>query len=361
MIPSVRRAWNHHLQITVALTETGSAHSFRLRSAWLGGVLLFAFSGWLALVLAGDLAGARLTATLTGNTEVKYYLDMIAELRAERDADKQQLTTIAEQLGVLQARLDRFDALGNKLKAEGTLLPEDLGNAPLEGKGSGKGGKEGQGGPLNRAPKTLMTLVELQKKVAGLESEADLAEVALETSLAMAIRKALGPIQGGGIPYLWPLMTVSYRLSSPFGWRDDPVHRRRAWHAGMDMADAQGNPVVAAADGVVSFVGWRAGYGNLVVVEHEQGFSTRYGHLQKGVARVGQRVNAGDLIALLGNTGRSTGAHLHFEVRKNEQALNPFPFIRESRAEVFQQARNGRGKELLAQYRQSLQKGTARR
>jgi murein DD-endopeptidase MepM/ murein hydrolase activator NlpD len=311
-------------------------------------------------VLAGDLAGARLTATLTGNTEVKYYLDMIAELRAERDADKQQLTTIAKQLGVLQARIDRFDALGNKLKAEGTLLPEDLGDEPMEGKG-GKGGKDGQGGPLNRAPKTLMTLVELQKKAAGLESEADLAEVALETSLAMAIRKALGPIQGGGIPYLWPLMTISYRLSSPFGWREDPVHGKRAWHAGMDLADAQGNPVVAAADGVVSFVGWRAGYGNLVVIEHEQGFSTRYGHLQKGVAKVGQRVNAGDLIALLGNTGRSTGAHLHFEVRKNDQALNPFPFIRESRADVFQQARNGRGKELLAQYRQGLQKGTARR
>ena len=360
MIPFVRRAWNHHLQITVALTETASARSFRLRSAWLGGVLLFAFSGWLALVLAGDLAGARLTATLTGNTEVKYYLDMIAELRAERDADKQQLTTIAEQLGVLQARIDRFDALGNKLKAEGTLLPEDLGDEPMEGKG-GKGGKDGQGGPLNRAPKTLMTLVELQKKAAGLESEADLAEVALETSLAMAIRKALGPIQGGGIPYLWPLMTISYRLSSPFGWREDPVHGKRAWHAGMDLADAQGNPVVAAADGVVSFVGWRAGYGNLVVIEHEQGFSTRYGHLQKGVAKVGHRVNAGDLIALLGNTGRSTGAHLHFEVRKNDQALNPFPFIRESRADVFQQARNGRGKELLAQYRQGLQKGTARR
>ena len=360
MIPFVRRAWNHHLQITVALTETASARSFRLRSAWLGGVLLFAFSGWLALVLAGDLAGARLTATLTGNTEVKYYLDMIAELRAERDADKQQLTTIAKQLGVLQARIDRFDALGNKLKAEGTLLPEDLGDEPMEGKG-GKGGKDGQGGPLNRAPKTLMTLVELQKKAAGLESEADLAEVALETSLAMAIRKALGPIQGGGIPYLWPLMTITYRLSSPFGWREDPVHGQRAWHAGMDLADAQGNPVVAAADGVVSFVGWRAGYGNLVVIEHEQGFSTRYGHLQKGVAKVGQRVNAGDLIALLGNTGRSTGAHLHFEVRKNDQALNPFPFIRESRADVFQQARNGRGKELLAQYRQGLQKGTARR
>jgi murein DD-endopeptidase MepM/ murein hydrolase activator NlpD len=361
MIPFVRRVWNHHLQLTVALTETGSAHSFSLRSAWLGGVLLFALSGWLALVLAGDLAGARLTATLTGNSEVKYYLDIIAELRAERDADKQQLTTIAEQLGVLQARLDRFDALGNKLKAEGTLLPEDLGDEPIEGKGGTKASKAGQGGPLNRAPKTLMTLVELQKKAAGLESEADLAEVALETSLAMAVRKALGPVQGGGIPYLWPLMSVSYRLSSPFGWREDPVHGKRAWHAGMDMADAQGNAVVAAADGVVSFVGWRAGYGNLVVVEHEQDFSTRYGHLQKGVAKVGQRVNAGDLIALLGNTGRSTGAHLHFEVRKNDQALNPFPFIRESRSEVFQQARNGRGQELLTQYRQSLQKASARR
>jgi len=150
--------------------------------------------------------------------------------------------------------------------------------------------------------------------------------------------------------FSYPL--TGYILSQNFWWG----------HPGLDMAINSGTPIRAADNGYVQFSGWSTvGYGNLVVIEHEQGFSTRYGHLQKGVAKVGQRVNAGDLIALLGNTGRSTGAHLHFEVRKNDQALNPFPFIRESRADVFQQARNGRGKDLLAQYRQGLQKGTARR
>lgn len=346
MIPQFRQWMNHRLTLTVAFTDTGGMHTMRIRSAWLVCGVLFAVSGWLGMVLAGDFAGARLTATLTGNTEVKYYLDMIAELRSQRDAEREQMRTIAQQLGVLQARLDRFDALGNKLKAEGTII--DVSGTDLEGE---EGITDGRGGPEVPPPAVIPSMEVIRQQVTSVTDRADFAEIALETSLALAIRSSLGTSSGGGIPYLWPVITDTYRLSSPFGWRSDPFRKTRKWHGGMDIADGMGAPITAAADGVVTFVGWRMGYGNLVEIKHENGFTTRYGHLSKGTVKEGQRVNAGDLVALMGSTGRSTGPHLHFEVRKDDNALNPLAFIKDTRDDVLREARAGRGKELLSQYR----------
>jgi murein DD-endopeptidase MepM/ murein hydrolase activator NlpD len=338
MWQNLRQWLNHTLLVSVALTETGGVHTLRLRTAWLVFGFLFAMSGWLGVGLAGDYAAARLKAHLTGNTEVAYYLDVITQLKAERDAQKQQVRMIAQQMGILQARLDRFDALGAKLRSEGTLLSE----APATpGQDNGRGGPEyDTGGPIP-------TIADVQKQLGLLNTHADDAEIALETSLAMAIRKALGPTNEG-LPYLWPLMMAKFRYSSGFGWRVDPFKNTKAWHAGMDLATPVGSPVTAAGDGVVTYAGWRFGYGFLVEVKHAQGFSTRYGHLSKPIAHEGQRVNAGDLIALSGNTGRSTGAHLHFEVRRNNIALNPVPFVKDTRDQVLAQAKRGRGQQLLA-------------
>jgi murein DD-endopeptidase MepM/ murein hydrolase activator NlpD len=332
--------WNHHFTLSVAFTETGGIHTLRLRAAWLIFIALFAVSGWVGMMLAGDLAGARLKANLTGNTEVQYYLDIIAELRAQRDAEREQLKTIAQELGVLQARLDRFNALANKLKADGILF-------------SGSIGDEQKGGFNIPEPKATPNVDAVLGEVNQVQDRADNAELALETTLAMAIRASLGTQVDTGIPYFWPIMTANYRLTSPFGWRIDPVRGGRAWHAGMDFADRVGSPVVAAADGVISFSGWRMGYGNTVEITHKNGFMTRYGHLSRTIAREDSRVQAGDLIALLGNTGKSTGPHLHFEVRRNDVALNPFPFIRETRQEAFEQAQNGRGDQLLRDWRRA--------
>ena len=351
MLPRIRQLLSHRLTLTVALTDTGNLHTFRVRTAWLVCAALFAVSGWLGMVLAGDLAGARLTATLTGNTEVKYYLDMISELRSQRDAEREQMRTIAQQLGVLQARLDRFDALGNKLKAEGTII--DVSGTIDYEDGDGISEEDGRGGPEDLPPMaTIPSMEDVRLQVSSLTEKADFAEIALETSLAMAIRRSLGASSGGGIPYLWPVMTDSYHLSSPFGWRSDPFRKTRKWHGGMDIADRMGSPIVAAADGTVIFVGWRMGYGNLVEIKHENGFTTRYGHLTRGTVKEGDRVNAGDLVALMGSTGRSTGSHLHFEVRKDGNVLSPLAFIKDTRDMVFQQAKAGRGKELLAEYKQ---------
>lgn len=129
------------------------------------------------------------------------------------------------------------------------------------------------------------------------------------------------------IPQVNPTSRLRTRLSSGFGYRRDPFTRRGAMHSGLDFKGPIGAPIYAAAKGRVSFVGRRQGYGNVVEVRHGNGVMTRYAHLSGFVARVGDEVEAGDQIAKLGNTGRSTGPHLHFEVRINQRAVNPRPFL----------------------------------
>lgn len=119
-----------------------------------------------------------------------------------------------------------------------------------------------------------------------------------------------------------------FRYTSTFGVRSDPFQGSARMHAGLDMAAPLGTPVFATADGIVG----RAertygGYGNLVQIEHGKGLETRYGHLSQILVRQGQRVHRGDLIALMGSTGRSTGSHLHYEVRIDGHAVNPTPFL----------------------------------
>ncbi|MDB5615736.1 MAG: family metallopeptidase [Devosia sp.] len=119
----------------------------------------------------------------------------------------------------------------------------------------------------------------------------------------------------------------NFRQSSGFGNRTDPFTHGRAFHAGLDFAAPKGTTVFSAGKGVVSFVGTKAGYGNVVEVTHPNGLLTRYGHLSGFLSEEGQSVNTGTPIAKVGSTGRSTGPHLHFEVRKSDVAINPKAFI----------------------------------
>lgn len=125
-----------------------------------------------------------------------------------------------------------------------------------------------------------------------------------------------------------------YRLSSPFGRRVDPLNKRWALHKGLDFVGAYGAKVYATAPGVVTFAGRNSGYGNLVEVDHGYGISTRYAHMKSILVAEGDKVEKGDVVGLQGNTGRSTGSHLHYEVRFNRTALNPKKFI-EANGDVF--------------------------
>ncbi len=129
--------------------------------------------------------------------------------------------------------------------------------------------------------------------------------------------------------------TAAPMQSSSYGYRRDPFSHHAAFHAGIDFPGRYGSPIQAAAGGKVSFVGQRQGYGNVVEVEHGNGLMTRYAHLSGFTAHVGEKVQRGDKIARMGSTGRSTGTHLHFEVRLRGNPINPRRFL-EARKDVLQ-------------------------
>lgn len=139
-----------------------------------------------------------------------------------------------------------------------------------------------------------------------------------------------------GIPQVEPA-NMDF-VSSGFGYRSDPFTGGAAFHAGLDFRGPIGAPIYAAAEGRVSFVGVRQGYGNCVEIDHGNGLMTRYAHMSTFRARPGQKVEAGVIIGAIGNTGRSTGPHLHFEVRINDRPVNPRPFL-EAAPHVLEEAR----------------------
>jgi murein DD-endopeptidase MepM/ murein hydrolase activator NlpD len=127
------------------------------------------------------------------------------------------------------------------------------------------------------------------------------------------------------IPSMQPVDNV--KLTSSFGVRSDPFHGSAAMHAGIDIPGPIGTPIYATADGVIGRAGRFGGYGNLITVNHGKGIETRYGHLSKILVASNTRVRRGQLIGLMGSTGRSTGSHLHYEVRIDGAAVNPMPFM----------------------------------
>lgn len=151
--------------------------------------------------------------------------------------------------------------------------------------------------------------------------------------------KRLEQLQQGivAIPSLRPVDAVSF--TSGFGVRSDPFRGGAAMHAGVDISGPVGTPIYATADGVVGRAQWANGYGNLVELDHGKGIQTRYGHLSAMLVQPGTRVTRGQLIARMGSTGRSTGSHLHYEVRLDGHAVNPMPFLQSASYLVAMQSR----------------------
>lgn len=130
------------------------------------------------------------------------------------------------------------------------------------------------------------------------------------------------------MPKGWP---VAGRVTSQFGYREDPKVGGREFHAGMDISVPKGTPIMATADGVISYAGWSSGNGNLVAIEHGAGFTTLYAHNSEIKVAVGERIKRGSVIALAGSTGYSTGPHLHYEVWVDGKAVNPRDFLGEEK------------------------------
>lgn len=271
------------------------------------------------VVVAIFVAGLVLGRFLLGHSvEARAYARAIAQQKTDLQAARGQLDgqvdALAARVGALNAQLIRLDALGRRLT---DLAGLDRGEFDFD-KPPPAGGPEGQ--PVNnggsaQVPELTAVLDTLDRQIQDREQQLQ----ALE--MVMATRELGQRITPGGLPLIggW--------ISSHFGYRTDPFTGRGAFHAGVDFAGPPGSRVVAVGPGVVSYAGWKEGYGNVVEITHPTGYVTRYGHNSRNLARVGQSVQKGDAIAIIGSTGRSTGTHVHFEVLKNGNVLNPTRYL----------------------------------
>ena len=162
---------------------------------------------------------------------------------------------------------------------------------------------------------------DLAMKVDVLEKEIYVQAKSYDEVLEMAKNQE---VRMENIPAIQPVMNKDLkRVASGYGMRIDPVYHVRKFHQGMDFTAPTGTEVFATGNAKVSFVGWKQGYGNTVILDHGFGYQTLYAHLYKALVRKGQKVRRSDIIALVGNTGKSTGPHLHYEVRLNGRPVDP--------------------------------------
>lgn len=236
-------------------------------------------------------------------------LDPMAVDAAERDAAREGLAHLVDRVVSLERQLARVDL---RIRSVGDSLGLDV--AELEPETGG------QGGPLLDGPDSPL---EIHDRLVALEHLLGRHRTAVETVGSElrqdAAREALHP-------HFRPVEDESW-LSSAFGYREDPFTGQRRFHSGMDFAGRTGSEIRAAGGGLVVFSGRRSAYGNLVEIAHGGGLNTRYAHNAELLVEPGQRVEAGEVIARMGRTGRATDTHLHYEVVQTGNAINPYPFL----------------------------------
>lgn len=234
--------------------------------------------------------------------------DVVEQLREQSVARRQ---AVGRQIAEMQARLWRMEALASYMHETAGLPKDEFDfDAPVS-----------QGGPLNNEAQVL-EVDNLDTQLASLSQRLK----QRETELSILDQVLLGIYNDKGArPAGAPI--VKGWMSSPYGERVDPISGKKAWHEGMDFAGAKGSEVIAVANGVVVFAGYRDGYGQMVEISHGKDLRTRYGHHEEVLVHAGQSVKRGDVIALMGNSGRSTGPHVHFEVLKEGRPVNPARYV----------------------------------
>lgn len=238
------------------------------------------------------------------------------ELARARDEAQNHLNALAVRMGQLQAQMLRVEALGQRVAQTAKLAKSefDFDQIPAQG-----GPAEPQSAEPLSSPDFMKALDALALQMDDRARQLEVLEqVVSQRELQAALAPAGRPIEKG-----W--------LSSYYGKRTDPFNGRQEMHKGMDFAGKMGSNVLATAAGVVTWAGKRYGYGKLVEINHGNGLSTRYGHAQEILVKVGDRVEPGQKIALMGSSGRSTGPHVHYEVLKHGKQVNPAKFVRASR------------------------------
>jgi len=263
----------------------------------------------ISLVYSGYWFGSRRTSTnnmVALKNDISVQKDMIKQARLNAKTD---LDALAMRIGKMQANVIRLNALGKRLIKVAKLDKKEFNfdKPPAYG---------GPAEPESQVPVNFTNVVStLNSELNSRESQLTILEnILLNRQVEAETTPSGRPVLKG-----W--------TSSYFGMRIDPFTGKLAMHKGMDFAGKEGSKVIAAASGIVTWAGPRSGYGNLIEIDHGNGYSTRYGHNEKVLVKVGEKVDKGQVISLMGSTGRSTGPHVHFEVLKNHRQINPARFV----------------------------------
>lgn len=287
--------------------------------------LAVTMTAWSAFAAAHFMGGDRAAVTVSDSTQLQQLAaateqrarlieqrqKMLATMLAGGDVDPAKLPEVSDAANLPAALAAPLDRAQDKLAAEEAAAAERLEQryqtAARELKKLGLSPQRlAVGGPFEPATKSDPTFKALFNSWKKLDSLQD------------------GVI---AVPSDKPVKTAEF--TSSFGVRNDPFGRGAAMHAGIDLAGPHGTPIYATADGTVTDAGFNnGGYGNLIKLDHGRGIETRYGHLSAITVRAGERIKRGQLIGRMGSTGRSTGSHLHYEVRIDGRAVNPIPFMR---------------------------------
>ena len=261
---------------------------------------------WAAVGLAVLTVGALFVGWKSLTTDVS--LDEVASLRQENERLRTVMGDFENSYRLLERQLAEFEDKANSLAIVAGLQESPAG-IPLR---NGQGG--GTGGDLEGLPPGELDLADLSRRSRELSGR--LAEVDTRLDLREQLISSK--------PAILPAKGI---ITSRYGYRADPIHGRRAFHAGIDVSARPGSPVYASADGVVARAGRIGGLGRAVYLSHKFGYSTRYGHLSKIAVEPGQRVKRNDIIGYVGNTGRATGYHLHYEIYRDGRAQNPLEYV----------------------------------
>lgn len=239
----------------------------------------------------------------------------LAEVQEMRNWARAELESVGSRLGEMQARMMRIDAVGERLV---TLAKLDEGEfdfsvmPPVGGVGEDSLEQGISADGISESLEKLMAQLENRERQLNV-----IEGLLLENEIAVELSPQGRPVSKG-----W--------ISSRYGSRRDPVSGKRSFHRGLDFAGKRGAPVKAIAAGVVTFSGRKTNYGNIVVIDHGNGYVTRYAHNQKNLVAAGDVVKRAQVIAKLGSTGRSTGPHVHLEVLKDGKYINPLKLVRKS-------------------------------
>lgn len=236
---------------------------------------------------------------------------------------QKHLDAYAVQLGEMQARIMRLDAQSERLSKLAGEKKDVRNNALAPNLSSAKLQASNRGGPLVReAP---LSEKELQGKISDLIAQIDFHTDHLSDLEAKLLQQS---VLKDTLPNSSPV-AAAYNSSS-FGWRLDPFNGHKAFHEGLDFTAAAGTPIYAAAGGIVTVAEQTPDYGKIVKIDHGSGLETRYAHASLLLVKPGERVEKGQVVAQVGSTGRSTGPHLHYEIRLNGNPLDPRKYLKAS-------------------------------